>query len=192
MQESTARGIQVTAHLAIIFTAVLISAVVIKTYIIGDRTRSSDLVRPEVASAAEPNQREIPSRRSQPPTSQLQPGTKIEVPGVDWKKNGQTLILALSDKCHFCTESAPFYQRLVKQRGKTSLVAVLPQPVDQGRKYLEGLGVEINDVRQVSFPAVGLRGTPTLILADNNGVAIESWMGKLPPNREEDLLGRLR
>lgn len=192
MQESTARGIQVTAHLAIIFTAVLISAVVIKTYIIGDRSRSSDLVRPEVASAAEPNQREIPSRRSQPPTSQLQPGTKIEVPGVDWKKNGQTLILALSDKCHFCTESAPFYQRLVKQRGKTSLVAVLPQPVDQGRKYLEGLGVEINDVRQVSFPAVGLRGTPTLILADNNGVAIESWMGKLPPNREEDLLGRLR
>ena len=192
MQESTARGIQVTAHLAIIFTAVLISAVVIKTYIIGDRSRSSDLVRPEVASAAEPNQREIPPRRSQPPASQLQPGTKIEVPGVDWKKNGQTLILALSDKCHFCTESAPFYQRLVKQRGKTSLVAVLPQPVDQGRKYLEGLGVEINDVRQVSFPAVGLRGTPTLILADNNGVAIESWMGKLPPNREEDLLGRLR
>lgn len=191
MQESTARGIQVTAHLAIIFTAVLISAVVIKTYIIGDRSRSSDIVRPEVASAAEPNQREIPSRRSQPAT-QLQPGTKIELTGVDWKKNGQTLILALSDKCHFCTESAPFYQRLVKQRGKTSLVAVLPQPVDQGRKYLEGLGVAIDDVRQVSFPAVGLRGTPTLILADNNGVAIESWMGKLPPNREEDLLERLR
>ena len=191
MQESTARGIQVTAHLAIIFTAVLISAVVIKNYIIGDRSRSSDVVRPEAASVAQPNQREAPSRRS-PPASQLQPGTRIELAGVDWKKNGQTLILALSDKCHFCTESAPFYQRVVKQRGKTSLVAVLPQPVDQGRKYLEGLGVEINDVRQVSFPAVGLRGTPTLILADNNGVAIESWIGKLPPNREADLLGRLR
>jgi len=191
VQESTARGIQVTAHLAIIFTAVLISAVVIKTYVIGDRSRSSDLVRPEVASAAEPSQREVPPRKPQP-ASQLQPGTKIELTGVDWKKNGQTLILALSDKCHFCTESAPFYQRLVKQRGKTSLVAVLPQPVDQGRKYLEGLGVEIGDVRQVSFPAVGLRGTPTLILADNNGVAIESWIGKLPPNREEELLERLR
>ena len=191
MQEGTVRGIQVTAHLAIIFTAVLISAVVIKTYIIGDRSRSSDIVRPEVASAAEPNQREVPSRRSQPAT-QLQPGTRIELTGVDWKKNGQTLILALSDKCHFCTESAPFYQRLVKQRGKTSLVAVLPQPVDQGRKYLEGLGVAIDDVRQVSFPAVGLRGTPTLILADNNGVAIESWIGRLQPNREEELLERLR
>ena len=190
MHESTARGIQVTAHLAIIFTAVLISAVVIKTYIISDRSRSSDIVRPEVGTA-ETNQRENPARRSQP-VSQLQPGARIELTGVDWKKNGQTLILALSDKCHFCTESAPFYQRLVKQRGKTSLVAVLPQPVDQGRKYIESLGLEINDVRQVSFQNVGLRGTPTLILADNNGVAIESWMGKLPPNREQDLLERLR
>lgn len=191
MQESTARGIQVAAHLAIIFTAVLISAVVIKNYVITDRSRPSEPGRSETASAAGPTQRENASRRS-PPASQIKPGTKIEVPEVDWNKNGQTLILALSDKCKYCTESAPFYQRLVKGRGKTSIVAVLPQPVEQGRKYLESLGVNIDDVRQVSFPAVGLRGTPTLILADNNGVAIESWMGKLPTNKEEDVLGRLR
>jgi hypothetical protein len=191
MQESTARGIQVAAHLAIIFTAVLISTVVIKNYVIGDRSRASELARSDTASAAGPGQRENPGRRP-PSTSQIKPGTKLEVPEVNWNKNGQTLILALSENCKFCTESAPFYQRLVKERGKTSLVAVLPQPVEQGRKYLESLGVDISDVRQVSFPAVGLRGTPTLILADNNGVAIESWIGKLPANREEDVLGRLR
>ena len=191
MQESTSKVIQVTAYLAIIFTAALISAVVIKTYIVADRTRSPHAENSDGVASGEPNPRANPSNRSQQ-VSPIQPGTKIEMPGINWTKNGQTLILALSDKFHFCTESAPFYQRLAKQRGKTLLVAVLPQPVDQGRKYLEGLGVAIDDIRQVSFPAIGLRGTPTLILADNNGVAIESWIGKLPPSREEDVLGRLR
>lgn len=93
---------------------------------------------------------------------------------------------------HYCSDSAPFYQRLVQERGRTQLVAVLPQSVEDGRKYLQSLGVNITDVRQVSFPSVALRAAPTLILADNKGVAIDSWLGRIPKEREAQVLARLR
>ena len=52
--------------------------------------------------------------------------------------------------------------------------------------------MNIEDVRQVSFPSVGLRGTPTLILADDKGVAVDSWLGRLPAEREGEVLNRMR
>src|SRR5262245_8259067 len=68
----------------------------------------------------------------------IQVGTKINLPGVDWTKSEQTLLLAISETCHFCTESADFYQRLAKQKSGLSnvrLVAVLPQDINQGQTY---------------------------------------------------------
>ncbi len=162
----------------------LISAVVIKDYLIfppasPDSTRAA---RTAVTVNTDSNSL----------SNQIQRGTKLTFSGIDWEKNGQTLIIALSDKCHFCSESAPFYQRLTREHGRAHLVAVLPQSVEDGRKYLESLGVNIDDVRQVSFPSMGLRGTPTLILADDKGVAVDSWLGRLPAEREGDVLSRMR
>lgn len=122
----------------------------------------------------------------------IQPGTKLSLEGIDWAKNGQTLLMAVSNKCHFCSESAPFYQQLARQHGKARLVAVLPQPVEDGKKYLEGTNVAVDDVRQAPLTALGIRGTPTLILVDNNGVAINSWVGKLAPGKEEEVLSSLQ
>jgi hypothetical protein len=80
-------------------------------------------------------------------------GTRMALPGVDWSKNGQTLMLVLQKGCHFCTESAPFYQRLVKEaaeRGNVHFVAVLPQEVPEEKKYLEEIKVPIDEVKQAS------------------------------------------
>src|SRR4051794_5736116 len=61
---------------------------------------------------------------------QIAVGSKISLPGVDWDKNGKTLVLALQKGCHFCSESAPFYQRLAQASAVKGiqLIAVLPQP----------------------------------------------------------------
>ncbi len=40
-------------------------------------------------------------------------GAKINLSGVDWSKSERNLVLALSTTCHFCSESAGFYQKLV-------------------------------------------------------------------------------
>jgi hypothetical protein len=132
------------------------------------------------------------SRAKRSPVERIQPGTKLSIAGIDWAKNGRTLLIAVSDKCHFCTESAPFYRQLVRDSGATQLVAVLPQPVEDGKKYLQGLNVAIHDVRQVPLTSVGIRATPTLILVDSHGVAIDSWMGRLPAPQETAVLTSLQ
>jgi hypothetical protein len=72
------------------------------------------------------------------------------------------------------------------------LTAVLPQPVSDGQKYLNGLGVEINDIKQLTPGGIRIQGTPTILLVNNAGVVTEEWLGKLPPEKENEVLSRLQ
>ena len=110
---------------------------------------------------------------------------------IAWNQNGQTLILALSRNCHFCTESAPFYKQLSQSKGNTHLVALLPQSVEEGREYLEHLGVSVDQVKQFSLEEIGVSGTPTLLLVDTSGVIKNRWVGKLSPEQEATVLSVL-
>lgn len=132
---------------------------------------------------------------SPPPDSQQLVGQKFALPDVDWSRSNKTLVLVLSDKCHFCTESAPFYQRVVRERAQREsfrLTAVFPQAVSDGRRYLDGLGVAIEEIRQASPDSIGVRGTPTLLIVNNAGVVTDSWIGKLPLETEAEVLSRLQ
>lgn len=130
-----------------------------------------------------------------PDTPQSNIGAKLSLPGVDWSKNNKNLLLVLSDSCKYCTESAPFYQRLVQERVQRQtfrLTAVFMQPASEGRNYLNGLGVAIDDVVELSPKAIRIRGTPTLLLVNSAGVVTDEWLGKLPPEKEAEVLSRLQ
>lgn len=167
-----AKKLEFAANLAIIITSVLIGVVVVRNYI---------LTKPASTAAAQ--------IKSNDPT---QIGRKLSMPNVDWKQNGQTLLLVLSSTCHFCTESAPFYKRLAQERSNTRLIAVMPQDVRDGKQYLDDLGVAVDEVRQTSFDLLQVKGTPTLILVNSDGVSTDSWVGKLPDDLEIEVLNRLR
>ena len=166
------KKIELAANLAIIVIAILLGVILVRNYM-------------------------LPRSESQPGATQstIMPGTKLSMAGVDWKANGKTLVLALSTGCHFCTESAPFYQRIAQEKskaGNTRIVAAFPQPIAEGQKYLSDLSVKVDAVTQTSLDSVGVRGTPTLILADENGLVIDSWRGKLPSEKESEVLNRLK
>jgi thiol-disulfide isomerase/thioredoxin len=117
------------------------------------------------------------------------------VPGINWSDSEETVLLALSDKCHFCSESAPFYQRLakeIKERKGVRVIAVFPQDVSEGKKYLDGLNVPIPLVAQASLDSVGVRGTPTLVILDKTGVVKQSWVGRLTADKETEVLSRVK
>jgi len=189
MKEDAERGIQVAANVAIIMAATLLCAVLIKDYIIATREP------PAVVRLASANNLGTGTRTpsaARPPTElQIQPGTKISLEGIDWAKNGKTLLMALSDKCHVCSESAPFYERLAKEHGNTKLIAILPQPIQDGKKYLGQMNVAVDAIKQSPLTGVGVKGTPTLILVDKNGVVINSWVGRLSGDRELEVLNNL-
>jgi len=163
-----AKRIETAANVTIIIIATLIAVVFVQRYFFADHAQSV----PQIAA-----------------------GTKVSLPNAEWAKNKQTLLLVLQKDCHFCSESAAFYQRLVRETaesGNTHLIAVLPQKTDEGRNYLSDLGVAIDDVRQLSPAMLGARGTPTLILVNNDGAVVNSWAGKLPADEESKVLNYLQ
>ena len=135
-----------------------------------------------------------PDARS-PESPAVTAGTRLSLQDVNWTENKRTLLMVLSDGCRFCTESAEFYKKLLQERAKRNdvrIVAVLPQEIRVARAYLNKLGVSVDDVMQSPLNVVGVKGTPTLILVDDEGVIRGSWLGKLPAEKELEVLNRLR
>lgn len=164
------KKIELCANLAIIVVALLLVGVLVKRFLPFRTTSSQDGVS-------------------------LAVGAKVPLTNTDWARNGRTMLLVLSSQCHFCTESAPFYQRLAKEREtlkNVRLVAVLPQTVNDSQQYLSKLGVTVDEIRQSSLNSIGVSGTPTLILADNTGTVSGAWVGKLQPDKEAEVLDRLK
>ncbi|HJU53728.1 MAG TPA: hypothetical protein VJ715_04115 [Pyrinomonadaceae bacterium] len=163
-----AKKLDFLASVAIIAVAILMSVVLIKNYIFNKGSASTDA------------------------GNQIKIGRPVSLPDVDWAEHGHTLLLAISTTCQFCSESAPFYQRLAQGRRDYRLIAVSPQTVNESRKYLDRLGVAVDKVMQVPFDSLGIRGTPTLALVDSSGVVTEVWVGKLPVGEEADVISRLQ
>ena len=164
------KKLEVLTNIAVVITSVVLCSVLVKKYFFSPTKQEA----PVEAVASKSPTSNVPQRRS------IQAGTKISLPGIDWSKSTRTVVLALSTTCHFCSESAPFYQKPQQQKANSArLVAVLPQSVEDSRNYLNKLGVSVSDVVQSSLGGVGVSGTPTLLLIDNEGSVTDSWVGKL-------------
>jgi len=165
------KRIELLANVAIITVALLLGGVLIKRFVFTSQT---------------PNQ----SSREQ-----TNIGDRVTLANVDWSKNNSSLLLVLSEGCKYCTDSGAFYRRLAKVRAEQNairMIAVLPQTVGDGQKYLNSLDVSVDEVRQAPLNALGIRGTPTLLLVNNAGIVTDIWIGKLPPEKEDEVLNRLR
>ena len=167
-----ARKIEVAANVAAIVIAIIISAMLVKTYL-----PPTTATRPAQALAG----------------PEVSPGAALngKVFGVDWTKNRRTLVMAISTTCHFCLDSAPFYRKLGSMERDTKIVAILPQSVSEGAQYLGSEGVRVDEVKHVALNSVGVRGTPTLLLVNNAGVVTNVWIGKLQPAEETQVLSAI-
>lgn len=151
-----ARAVEIATNLSIIAVALVGAMVLVKNYLL--RPTLPPLGPTAQATAARNPNASGEGQRT--PPSGPATGSQISLPGINWNESEETVVLALSDKCHFCTESAPFYQRLTQELAgskKVRLVAVFPQEVDAGKKYLDGLKVSIADIAQAQLSSVGVR-----------------------------------
>jgi hypothetical protein len=160
--------LETAANVSTIVAALLLSAVMLKVYF-------------------------IPTGGSRPPQAVSAPvvGTSVkgQLPGVDWQRNGRTLVLALSTQCRLCTESAPFLRRLADGAGKgVKIVAVLPQPLAEAEQYLKGEGVRVDQVKQATPGSIGVRGMPTMLLVNERAVVTGVWEGKVDAQQQDQAL----
>lgn len=176
MPKSIRRKIEVGANIAIISVAILLGIVLVRNLFHQHAQKAAGDQKPQ---------------RTKPELI----GKKAEIPGMNWDQTEQTLLLALQPQCKFCTESAPFYQKLAtKHSEKTSfkLVAVSPVPVASTQQYLASLGVSIPEVKQATLQSLGLTGTPSLVLVDKTGIVKNFWLGKLRGETESEVLSLLQ
>lgn len=157
------KKLEVLANISVIVIAILVGTVLVKRYWLPPSTQGTAQASP-----------------SNPSTKGVQTGTRITLPGIDWRKSSRTLLLVLSTNCRFCTESAPFYVKLQDQKSSdVRIVAVLPQPIADAKTYLDKLGVRVSEVAQSDLRSVGVSGTPTVLMINKEGVVTDSWVGKL-------------
>jgi thiol-disulfide isomerase/thioredoxin len=172
---SSPSKIETAANIATIGVAALLSAVLAKVYLLPAPSPRT----PQVAASAR--------------SASVGADLRGQLPGIDWAKNGRTLVLAISTTCHFCKESEPFYRRLQQEAGKgVKIVAVLPQPIAEAEKYLSGAGLHVDQVRQTPLGDIGVRGTPTMLLVNSGGAVTKVWTGKLQDQEQEQVLGVLK
>jgi hypothetical protein len=139
------------------------------------------------------------SRKPDPSTlPKISKGDVIKLPGANFggqQPAASILVMALSKNCHFCQESAGFYQKLTALKNsspqKLRLVAVLPEKKEEAESYLKEQGIGADAVISMPVSQMGVLGTPTLLLLNGQNKLEEVWVGKLNGEQESQVIDRL-
>lgn len=104
----------------------------------------------------------------------------------------KTLIIALSSKCDHCTETVPFWKRVIEtnieNKNATRIVAVFPETAVEVGRYLHEQQLGLNTIPGINYKAINLPGTPSAVLLDNEGKIVNFWIGKPSKDAEQEIL----
>jgi hypothetical protein len=155
------RILDVTANIAIVFLALIMSFVLVKEHLV---QRSASHPKPSII------------------------GTRLSVDGVDWSKSNKTVVLAVSEHCRWCAASVPFYQELGRRSSKNfRIVAVLVDPTSADRNFSAVVADFADETIHVPLPKMGINSTPTAMVVDSNGKVIDGWVGMLDKQSQDQL-----
>ncbi|MBZ5566210.1 MAG: hypothetical protein LAN64_00010 [Acidobacteriia bacterium] len=120
-------------------------------------------------------------------------GRELPIHDIAWSDYSRTLVLILRKECRFCRESSPFYRRLVLQAHArhVRVIAILPDSPADARLYLAGEEIAVDCIVQLRANDVRVAGTPTLLTVNRQGVVEKEWVGKVPSEKEEEVIRSL-
>ncbi len=119
--------------------------------------------------------------------AQLLKGTRINVPSANWEKNRKSLVFFLQKDCVYCKYAAPFYRELIDEAAKRDVkwLVILPNSVEDGKKYVQSLDLPIEDVQTGSLSSYKIPATPSLLFVDHDGIIRSVWIGANPTQEKE-------
>lgn len=145
--------------------------------------------------------REFNSLRDRPaanPTQEirgplLSVGSKVALRGADFSRAAVSLILIASPTCHYCAASLGFHSRLrVEAENHQRPFYVLVPDLARSADYMKGIGVGGGAGREWKDLGLHVAGTPTLAAVDAAGVIRRVWIGRVPVEVEDEILGIVR
>jgi hypothetical protein len=114
-------------------------------------------------------------------------GERLNVPNINWDQNEKTVVFFLMKDCKYCESSAPLYRQLIEEASKRNVkrLAILPNSVEEGRKYIQYLGLPIENVQTGSLLSYKIPGTPSVLFVDSQGTVRSVWIGAVPGREKE-------
>lgn len=160
--------VEFIANILIVIVAILFIGILVQKYILSNFTSSSLPLSPTI-------------------------GNKVSLPDTNWSKSNKNVLLIMQKGCHFCSESAEFYKNLIQQtqNKNVTIIAVLPQNKVEAEEYLTSLGISGIEIKQISLDSLQVSGTPTIIIANDKGEISNFWIGKLPSDKETEIINQL-
>lgn len=138
-----------------------------------------------------PSARKSEARTAKP--TQYVPGDRLPaLEGVEYSRAAKTIVLFVGTHCQYCINNMDFYRLLAEEAARTSgalqLVVAGPEPVPTLNAFLRQYALDVDGVVSVSAGQVRVLGTPTLVLADRNGVVKRVWVGQQGPTGRAQIL----
>jgi hypothetical protein len=131
-------------------------------------------------------------RRQLQRSTQRLVGLRLDLP---MPRSDVTVILHLSSKCSYCTQSIPFYRQLVRvSRTSSRGLVIAAQFLSRtpGDAFLAAAGLsEVIDLGPM--PRGFSTGyVPALLLADRHGNIVKAWTGFLTEGLQREVLREIR
>lgn len=113
-----------------------------------------------------------------------------------YSRASRSLLLFVSSRCHFCTDSMPFYRELLAQRSRgnpsIAVIALGREREQDLRAYLGSHGVNVDRAISVQGRSdLKLSATPTVLLLNSAGRVQHVWIGALHQDQQRDVLNAL-
>lgn len=117
------------------------------------------------------------------------------LPGIDLASGRRTLLVVMRSNCSYCTDSIPFYKRVLDLRANrgsdVQVVLVKPETDALFDDYLKEQNFSADKVIGIQPFALRIRGTPTLVLLSGSGRVEHVWESRLGTAQEEAVLSAL-
>lgn len=137
--------------------------------------------------------------RLQPPSRPGEPegllGAQIKTPpGTRFGDYERNAIIFVRSTCKYCTDSMPFYRRVMERAENSPGVSVTfvgVEPIDVTVQYLAMHGVAtrpgaVHQIESSDYPFVS--GTPTVLAIGRDGRLLRLWRGKVDDSGGNEIL----
>ena len=134
------------------------------------------------------------AKEKQNPFAYAHGGKAPQIAGVNFALHRQSLIVFLSTSCHYCRESAPFYNRMADYASRATsdlgFYPVFAEPESAVLASEEKLKLSAKPVTNANFSLLRIHSTPTALLVDRNGIVTQFWIGT-SPSVENDIQAKV-
>jgi len=104
------------------------------------------------------------------------------------------VVLGISTECPFCEKNVGFYKKLsgLEKPGRMAFYTIFPQAKNEAESYLEKKGIHPTGVISSSLAKYQIKGTPTLVLVNDKGKVVHSWVGTLDSSKQAEVVRQIQ